>query len=1404
MRKNYFFLICSALFTLCFSQSGRAQAPEIIQTIAGTGTGGYNGDNISASTAQLNTNYLMAMDATGSNLYVADQANSRIRKINISTGIITTVAGTGSAGYTADGISATTSKLNLPIAVALDAAGNIYIADDGNLRVRMVKASDGNIYTICGTGTAGYSPDGTAATAANISGARGIAVDPTGTYVYFSDAHLFGSNNRVRMINTSTGYVYTIAGNGTAGYTGDGGTAATTEINQPRGLCLDAAGNLYIADMSNNRIRMVTPANIISTVAGNGTGGYTSDGILATTSEINRPTDVKLDGAGNMFIADVGNNRVRYVTASTSIISTVAGTGGGGFAGDGEPATATTPTAVKLNSPVSAVPNPNSAAYFYISDQGNNRIRLVKPNSKPYFVNGNRQTAVVCENAVLNVNANYAVLDTERSQTLHWSTVTGPINGSLAFGANVASTGTTVTPAGMTYTPTIGFSGADSFTVKISDGYDSTSTTKIVVTVNPLPVVAPVTGAASVCVLANITLSDVTGAGVWSASNTNASVTGGGVVTGVAAGTDVISYTVTNSCGPTSSTKTITVNPLPNPGSLSGPSPSNVCIGSNIIINESGGDLGGAWSSSNMSAATVDATGVVYGVAVGSTTISYTVTNTCGTASSTATVAVITIPSPGSISGPTSVCQTNTINLTDAAPGGAWTELTTNSSVSGTGLVTGINAGTDIITYTVGNACGSANTTYNITINPLPDAGAISGLSAVCLGGTITLSDPAGGGAGSWSASNTNATVAGGVVTGVTVGTDIISYAVTNVCGTATTTSTISVITTPTAGSITGTTSVCVGANITLSDVTSGGVWTSRNSRATVASSTGIVTGVTAGLDTIVYTVSYTCGTANTTYPITINPLANPGTISGPTFVCVGSMTTFTDAASGTWSIANANATITSGGAVTGVTPGLDTIKYSATNGCGTVSITKTVSVNPIVTPSVTASANPGFTSCTGVAVTYSTAPTNGGSTPVYAWSVNGSATGTGSSFTYTPNNGDVIRVVLTSSAACLSAPTATFSATATVKPYLAPSVSVSTGAYGDTVCVGTLTPFTPSPVNGGSTPGYQWEVNGAPVAGATSATFNYTPNNGDVIDVVLTSSYLCPSPTTATSNAVTMTVDVSETPGINITANPGNSVCNGALAIFTAHPLYGGVPPTFRWTKNGVNVATGPTYSYHPGSGDNIYCMLTSASTCIAAGLPDTFFSNTITMATVMPVTQAVTINSSTGNVIGVGYNAFLTALVTPVTATTTYQWYVNGTAVAGATNSTFIVNESTAASDLVNCVISSGDACNLSATSNLLTLQFTTGVANVTNGTNSLSLVPNPNNGSFTVAGTLASGSNHASFEVLNMLGQVVYKGSGMVENGSIHASIDLGSGLSNGAYMLHITSGQEHQVIRFVIEK
>ena len=337
-------------------------AVPYIYTYAGNGTFSFSGDGGLATAAGLYEPIGLAVDISN-DIYFADCENHRVRKVN-ALGYISTVAGSAVSGYSGDGGPATSAAFGTIVDIAFDQTNsNLFIADSDNYRIRKV-LSGGNVFTVVGTGLGGYTGDGGLATSAKIDEIGGIALDSAGN-LYISDF----SNDVIRKVNAITNIITTIVGIGVAGYGGDGGPATSASLKSPCGLAVDAAGNLYIADRDNERIRKVSPGGIITTVAGNGTAGFSGDGGAATSAELNAPFGVALDSSGDFYIADWSNNRVRKVSAG-GVITTVAGSTFQGYSGDNGPA-----TLARLMNPIRVAID--SLGRLYISDESNSRVRVV-------------------------------------------------------------------------------------------------------------------------------------------------------------------------------------------------------------------------------------------------------------------------------------------------------------------------------------------------------------------------------------------------------------------------------------------------------------------------------------------------------------------------------------------------------------------------------------------------------------------------------------------------------------------------------------------------------------------------------------------------------------------------------------------------------------------------------------------------------------------------------------------------------------------------------------------------------------------------------------------------------------------------------------------------------------------
>lgn len=373
------------IFLLILPLAVRAQ---MIVTFAGNGVDAHTGDGGPATAAAIGAPGGIFIDPVG-DIYFTSFSKHTLRKISTS-GIITTICGNGTAGSTGDGGPASAARLYNPTKICRDGDGNIYITDRGNHKVRKISAA-GIITTIAGTGTPGYMGDGGPATLCRLNTPTGICVDNAGN-VYVADVF----NHRVRKISPS-GIITTIAGNGIPTSTGDGGLATAATLNNPHDVDIDASGNLLIAEPAGNRIRKINTSGIMSTVAGTGAAGYGGDGGTATTALLNNPAGIALDGAGNLYIADQFNQVTRKISAS-GIISTVAGNTVAGYSGDGGPATA---ASFNYSNEICV----SSTGKLYINDNNNYRIRTIEMCSSLVATHPVNDTGVTGDTLTFNVTS---------------------------------------------------------------------------------------------------------------------------------------------------------------------------------------------------------------------------------------------------------------------------------------------------------------------------------------------------------------------------------------------------------------------------------------------------------------------------------------------------------------------------------------------------------------------------------------------------------------------------------------------------------------------------------------------------------------------------------------------------------------------------------------------------------------------------------------------------------------------------------------------------------------------------------------------------------------------------------------------------------------------------------------
>jgi Secretion system C-terminal sorting domain/NHL repeat len=450
------------------------------------------------------------------------------------------------------------------------------------------------------------------------------------------------------------------------------------------------------------------------------------------------------------------------------------------------------------------------------------------------------------------------------------------------------------------------------------------------VNVGTVPDIGLLSGASFVCAGNVIVLADTFPGGVWSSQNTANSTVSDGVVTGIAPGLNIISYIATNYCGASVAVKPVLTIALPNAGTISGAP--IVCIGIPDSLTDS--ISGGLWSIQHPGITTITDQGILSGLATGNDTVFYRVSNLCGTAVATFPVTIGQLPNPGTITGPSDVCIGRSISLTDSVTGGVWESSNNTFATVSSGTLVGINSGTDTVVYSFTNLCGTASVSKTVYVHALPDAGSISGITTVCVGSTVLLTDTIQGGI--WSSTDTTiATISNGMTMGNKQGIVFIKYSVSNSCGSDTSVQLVNVFSLPNAGVVSGASEICVGNSATLLDAAAGGTWSSDNKSVAVVNN-GIVHGLSVGTTSIKYTVGNFCGTKTATHLLTVFPMPNAGKINGPEAVCIGGTITLSDSvAGGVWVSSNASVASVADGVVVGISDGTDTIRYVVATGCG-------------------------------------------------------------------------------------------------------------------------------------------------------------------------------------------------------------------------------------------------------------------------------------------------------------------------------------------------------------------------------------------------------------------------------------------------------------------------------------
>ena len=908
--------------------------------------------------------------------------------------------------------------------------------------------------------------------------------------------------------------------------------------------------------------------------------------------------------------------------------------------------------------------------------------------------------------------------------------------------------------------------GTVTITYNLTTGCSTTTT----ITVDTA--LGAITGTANLCVGGSTTLTGSVPGGTWSCSATPVATVGlfSGVVSGLSAGTTIVTYSLGAGC---TAMQAVTVNPLP--AGISGSS--NVCQGGTATLSDIAGP--GTWSSSVPSTATIgSSTGIVTGVLPGIVTMTYTLVTGCQ-----ATTTMIVNPAPAPITGIPQVCVGMTTSLGDATPGGTWSCIGPSATIDAVGTVTGVSSGTSLVSYTGALGCAA---TIMVTVNNMPSL--ISGSSTVCQGYSTVYTNLVPG--GTWSSLSPLIATAGpgGIITGLNTGVATIVYTVGAGCM-----QPKDITVNPTPVPVSGPNTVCATHTITLSDATPGGIWTSGTPlTATVGSGTGVVTGLAAGMVTISYSNSYGCAALQL---VTVNP--NPAPITGNTNVCLGSTVVLSNTVPGgiwTSSVPSVATIGSSSGLVSGLSLGTSTISYTLAAGCSESTI---VHVNPLPQLFTVTGGGSYCNGGSGVHIGLTGSSVGVNYLLYRGLTATGTFAGTGAALDFGLQTVSGVYTVVATTTATGCSVSMTGTATILVIANVTPSVTVH-DVPGDTVCAGTAVTFTPVPVNGGTGPVYQWQVNGINVSVSNSYTF--IPADGDIVSVEMTSNATCPLPAMATGTSA-LHVNAWGVPSVSIAADPGTTVCQGTIVRITPTATMGGTTPVYSWMKNGAAAGISSNYVYVPVNNDQVYCIMQSSYPC---RLNNTDTSATLVMTIDTPLMPVVTITANPGTLINIGQTETLTAHVVNGGTSPAYQWLRNGVPITGATDASYTSNiYGYPAADSMTVWVTSSGLCTATGYEWIYITVTPVGVQNVTGGSD-LTLIPNPNKGAFMIRGTIGTGADEQlSIQVTDVLGQEVYTGTLTARKGKLNERIEL-SNISNGMYMVTLRTATGSQVFHMVIEQ